>query len=216
VPASSTIAAFATATIALLLIPGPAVIYILNRSVSDGREVGLASVAGLEVGDAIQVLFAALGLSAVLATSATAFNVVKWAGAAYLVYIGVRTLTRRPDPIDATQPGVSREAAFRQGIVVNALNPKTALFFLSIFPQFIDPDLGSAVAQSLVLGGVFLVLATLFNSTYALLASSLRGVLLRGRALPFVQRYVAGTVFVGLGLLAATASSGRHSVSARR
>jgi threonine/homoserine/homoserine lactone efflux protein len=216
VPASSTILAFAAATIALLLIPGPAVIYILNRSVSDGREVGLASVAGLEVGDAIQVLFAALGLSAVLATSATAFNVVKWAGAAYLVYIGVRTLCRQPDPIDTTQSGMSRQRAFRQGIVVNALNPKTALFFLSIFPQFIDPDLGHAVMQSLVLGAVFLLLATIFNGTYALLASSLRGVLLRGRALPFVQRYVAGSVFVGLGLLAATASSGSHRVTARR
>jgi threonine/homoserine/homoserine lactone efflux protein len=215
VPESSTIVAFAAATIALLLIPGPAVIYILNRSVSDGREVGLASVAGLEVGDAIQVLFAALGLSAVLATSAAAFNVVKWAGAAYLVYLGIRTLSRRPDDIDPDQPGVSPGDAFRQGIVVNALNPKTALFFLSIFPQFIDPAAGRAITQSLVLGLVFLVLATIFNGTYALIASSLRGVLLRGRALPFVRRYVAGTVFVALGVLAATASAGERPAAAR-
>jgi threonine/homoserine/homoserine lactone efflux protein len=216
VPSPSTIAAFAAATVALLLIPGPAVIYILNRSISDGREVGLASVAGLEIGDAIQVLFAALGLSAVLATSATAFNVVKWAGVVYLVYIGIKTLARPADAIDPEQPGVTPRQAFRQGIVVNALNPKTALFFLSIFPQFIRADAGRAITQSLVLGAVFLVLATLFNGTYALLASSFRGVLLRGRALPFVRRYVAGGVFVGLGLLAATASAGGHSGAARR
>jgi threonine/homoserine/homoserine lactone efflux protein/ADP-ribose pyrophosphatase YjhB (NUDIX family) len=216
VPSTSTIAAFAAATIALLLIPGPAVIYILNRSISDGREVGLASVAGLEVGDAIQVLFAAFGLSAVLATSATAFNVVKWAGVAYLLYIGITTLARPADDLDPAQPGVAPRQAFRQGIVVNALNPKTALFFLSIFPQFIRPEAGRAITQSLVLGVVFLVLATLFNGTYALLASTFRGVLLRNRAVPFVRRWVAGGVFVGLGLLAATASAGGHRTTAAR
>lgn len=213
-PAGSTILAFAGATIALLLIPGPAVIYIVNRSVSDGREVGLASVAGLEIGDAIQVLFAALGLSAVLATSATAFTAVKWAGAAYLVYLGVRTLLRSPDPIGTEQSGVTARQALRQGIVVNALNPKTALFFLSIFPHFIDPDLGSHVAQSLALGAVFLVLATTFNGSYALIASSLRHVIARGSVLPFVQRYVAGSVFIVLGVLAATASAGRQPAGA--
>jgi threonine/homoserine/homoserine lactone efflux protein len=207
VPEPSTLLAFTIATIGLLLIPGPAVIYILNRSVSDGREVGLASVLGLEIGDAIQVLFAALGLSAVLATSATAFNAVKWAGAVYLLYLGVRTLMKRPDPIAADQPGVTPGRALRQGILVNALNPKTALFFLAIFPQFIHPDAGSPVVQSLVLGAAFLVLATIFNSTYALIASSLRGVVVRGRALPFVQRYVAGSVFILLGLIAATVSA---------
>jgi threonine/homoserine/homoserine lactone efflux protein len=216
VPEPSTIAAFAAATIALLLIPGPAVIYILNRSVSDGREVGLASVAGLEVGDAIQVLFAALGLSAVLATSAAAFNVVKWAGAAYLVYLGIRTLSRRPADIDTGQSGVTPSSAFRQGIVVNALNPKTALFFLSIFPQFIDPADGRAITQSMVLGAVFLLLATLFNGTYSLIASSLRGVLVRGRSLPFVRRYVAGVVFVALGVLAATVSTTERTTATGR
>lgn len=215
-PEPSTIAAFAAATIALLLIPGPAVIYILNRSVSDGREVGLASVAGLEVGDAIQVLFAALGLSAVLATSAAAFNVVKWAGAAYLVYLGIRTLSRRPADIDTGQSGVTPSSAFRQGIVVNALNPKTALFFLSIFPQFIDPADGRAITQSMVLGAVFLLLATLFNGTYSLIASSLRGVLVRGRSLPFVRRYVAGVVFVALGVLAATVSTTERTTATGR
>lgn len=206
VPDWSTIAAFSAATIALLLIPGPAILYILNRSVSDGREVGLAAVAGLEVGDAIQVMAAAAGLSAVIATSASAFNMVKWAGAIYLIITGVRTLMYPPEPLDPDQPGVSMRRAFRQGVIVNALNPKTALFFLSIFPQFIHADEGRAFTQALVLGAIFVVLATIFNGTYSLVASSLRTLLLRGRTLPFIRRWVSGSLFVGLGVLAATAS----------
>jgi len=205
VPELSTILAFCAATVALLLIPGPAVLYILNRSISDGRTVGLAAVAGLEVGDAIQVLFASLGLSAVLSASATLFNLVKWAGVFYLVYTGIRTLTREPVAVDGDQAAVSTKQAFRQGIIVNALNPKTALFFLSIFPQFIDTTSDHATLQSLFLGAIFVVLATLFNGSYSLMASGLRHLLLRGRTLPLIQRYVSGSLFIGLGLIAATA-----------
>ena len=205
VPDLSTLLAFSAATIALLLIPGPAVIYILNRSIADGRTVGLAAVAGLEVGDTIQMLFAAGGLSAVLAASPTLFNLVKWAGVAYLVYTGLRTLIRQPTVITADQAAVTPGFAFRQGIVINSLNPKTALFFLSIFPQFVDTNAPHANVQSLVLGIVFVLLATIFNGSYSLMASGLRHVLLRGETLPFIQRYVSGMLFVLLGLLAATA-----------
>ncbi|MEY4633978.1 MAG: hypothetical protein RLZ18_1350 [Actinomycetota bacterium] len=204
-PELSTILAFGAATIALLFIPGPAVIYILNRSISDGRNVGLAAVGGLEIGDAIQALFAALGLSAVLATSASLFNVVKWAGVAYLLYVGTRTLMTVPSELGQDNAHVSRRQAFRQGILVNALNPKTALFFLSIFPQFVNPNAEHATAQSLVLGAEFVVLATLFNGSLTLVASALRDLLLKGSALPFIRRYVSGCVFIALGLLAATA-----------
>lgn len=204
-PELSTLLAFGAATIALLFIPGPAVIYILNRSISDGRNVGLAAVAGLEIGDAIQALFAALGLSAVLATSASLFNMVKWAGVAYLLYVGIRTLTTVPSELGQDNGHVSLQHAFRQGIVVNALNPKTALFFLSIFPQFVNPNAQHATVQSLVLGAEFVVLATIFNGSLTLVASALRDLLLRGRALPFIRRYVSGFVFIALGLLAATA-----------
>lgn len=208
----SVILAFAAASVALLVIPGPAVLYIVNRSVSDGREVGLAAVAGLELGNLVHALAAAAGLSAVLATSATAFATVKWLGAGYLVFVGVRTLLRRPAVIDADAPGVSGRRAFGQGVVVNVLNPKVALFFLSFLPQFIDTD-RSAGTQALVLGLVFVLLGCLTDGLYSLLASSLRTVLLRGRALPFVQRYVAGTVFIGLGVVAATASAGHTSTT---
>jgi len=197
---------FAIASLALLLIPGPAVIYILNRSVSDGREAGLAAVAGLELGNLIHVIAASAGLSAVLATSAAAFNVVKWLGAGYLVFVGVRTLLSRPAALDGDPFVVSRRRSFVQGIVVNVLNPKVALFFLSYLPQFIDPDNGAAWTQALVLGSIFVLIGCLTDGTYALTASALRSVLLSGRTLPFVQRYVAGTVFIALGLMATTSS----------
>jgi threonine/homoserine/homoserine lactone efflux protein len=145
-------------------------------------------------------------LSAVLATSAAAFNTVKWLGAGYLVYVGVRTLMQPAAPIDPDQPGVSARKAFTQGIVVNVLNPKVALFFLSFLPQFIHPEMGRPGLQALVLGLVFVLIGACTDGTYSLLASSLRDVLLKGRALPFVRRWVAGGVFIGLGLVAATAS----------
>lgn len=208
-PTLDTVLAFATATIVLLLIPGPAIFYILNRSVSDGRQVGLAAVAGLEVGDTVQAAAAAFGLSAVIATSATAFNVVKWAGVVYLVITGLSTLLRPPAPIDPDQPGISVRRAFRQGVIVNALNPKTALFFLSIFPQFVQLDRGHTTLQSLVLGAVFVALATVFNGTYCILASGLRDRVLRGQALPIMRRYVSGTMFIGLGAMAALTGHAR-------
>ncbi len=207
VPASS-LGAFAVASFLLLIIPGPAVIYILNRSVSDGRNVALSAVAGLECGNFMHVIAASAGLSAVLAASSTAFNTVKWCGAIYLIFIGARTLLRRPAAMNATLTTMPPRKAFIQGFVVNTLNPKVALFFLSFLPQFIDPDKGSAWFQALVLGLVFVAIGCVTDSAYALTASSLRTVLLRGRALPFVQRWVAGSVFILLGLVAGTASAG--------
>ena len=191
----------------LLIIPGPAVIYILNRSVSDGRQVGLAAVAGLELGNLVHALAAAAGLSAVLATSAAAFTIVKWLGATYLIVVGIRTLLRPAPPLAADRATISPRRAFAQGVVVNILNPKVALFFLSFLPQFIHPDDGGVATQALVLGLVFVAIGCLTDSAYAMLASGLREVLLRGKTLPIVRRWVAGTVFIGLGLVAGTASA---------
>jgi threonine/homoserine/homoserine lactone efflux protein len=207
VPDINAIVTFAIASLALLLIPGPAVIYVLNRSVSDGREAGLAAVAGLELGNLVHVIAASVGLSAVLATSATAFNVVKWLGAGYLIFVGLRTLATRPQVIESLSTSVSRRRSFLQGIVVNTLNPKVALFFLSYLPQFINADNGAAWSQALILGIIFVAIGCLTDGTYALAASALRSVLVNGRSLPFVQRYVAGSVFIGLGLMATKASS---------
>ena len=203
-PDLGSIVTFAIASVTLLLIPGPAVIYILNRSVAGGREVGLSAVAGLELGNLVHAVAASAGLSAVLATSATAFNTVKWLGAGYLIFVGVRTLLRPATTVASEATSISRRRTFVQGIVVNTLNPKVALFFLSFLPQFIDPDKGAAWSQALVLGITFVLIGCLTDGLYALTASALRARLLSGRALPFVQRYVAGTVFIGLGVVAAT------------
>jgi threonine/homoserine/homoserine lactone efflux protein len=214
VPSPSTIAAFAAASIVLLLIPGPAVLYIVNRSVSEGRVTGLASAGGVAIGNLFHAVAAAVGLTAVIRTSVVAFETVKWLGAGYLVFVGIRTLTRGVDPIVDDQVQVRPRAAFAQGIVVNVFNPKVALFFLSYLPTFIHPDEGSAGVQALVLGLVFVTLGFCSDSCYALLASGLRDVMLRGRALPFVRRWVAGTVFVGLGVLAATGSASTSTAKA--
>ena len=203
-PTFESLAAFGIASLALLVIPGPAVLYIINRSVADGRNVALAAVAGLEIGNFMHVIAATVGLSAVIATSATAFSAVKWIGAGYLVYIGIRTLATKPQAVNQLNDPMSRRRAFTQGIVVNTFNPKVALFFLSFLPQFIDADRGSAALQSLVLGSTFVVLGCISDSLFAILASALRGTLLRGKSLPFVQRYVAGSVFIALGAIAST------------
>jgi threonine/homoserine/homoserine lactone efflux protein len=172
-------------------------------------------VAGIELGNLVHALAAAVGLSAVLATSATAFNAVKWLGAGYLIIVGVRTLVRRPQPINSDRAAISHRRAFGQGIVVNILNPKVALFFLSFLPQFIHTEQGGSGRQALALGIVFVLIGCMTDSVYSVLASSLRGALMRGRGLPFVQRYVAGTVFIGLGLVAATATAGDRTSTAR-
>jgi threonine/homoserine/homoserine lactone efflux protein len=203
-PSIESLLAFGIASLALLVIPGPAVLYIINRSVADGRNVALAAVAGLEIGNFMHVIAATVGLSAVIATSAAAFSAVKWIGAGYLIYIGIRTLATKVQAVNQLNDPMSRRRAFTQGIVVNTFNPKVALFFLSFLPQFIDADRGSAALQSLVLGSTFVVLGCISDSLFAILASALRGTLLRGKSLPFVQRYVAGSVFIALGAIAST------------
>jgi len=192
------------ATLALVLVPGPAVLYIITRSVNQGRTAGLASAAGIATGGLVHVAGAALGLSALLASSAAAFSLVKYIGAAYLIYLGVRTLMTAPSLMDSTN--AERTALHRlysQGIVVQAFNPKVALFFLAFLPQFIDPHRGSVVAQSLILGSMFILVGLCTDSTYALVAGTLGAWLKQQRAFAAVQRYVAGAVFVGLGLTTA-------------
>ena len=204
-PDLNSLISFAVASVALLVIPGPAVIYIVNRSVADGRQIGLAAVVGLELGTFMHVLTATVGLSAILATSENAFNVVKYLGASYLVLIGLRTLTRKPEAISTSASSMTQSQAFRQGFIINMLNPKIALFFLSFLPQFIDPNISSNARQSLILGSVFVLCGFVIDGIYALTASSLREVLVKGKALPFIQQYVAGVVFVLLGAAAALA-----------
>ena len=200
---------FAAATI-LLLTPGPAVLYIVARSVHQGRIAGLVSVAGIAVGSLVHVLAATLGLSALLASSAVAYSALRYAGAAYLVFLGLRQLLRR-EPVDAPEdaPEEPLRRIFVNGIFVNILNPKTALFFLAFLPQFVDVSRGSVTAQLLALGLLFTVMGMTSDGMYALLAGTARTWLKGNRGFLRVQRYVSGTVYVGLGLAAAFAGTNR-------
>jgi threonine/homoserine/homoserine lactone efflux protein len=202
-PDSGTVWVFCVTALALLLIPGPAVLYVVVQGAEQGRRVGLASVAGIHLGTLVHVFAATVGLSALIVTSALAFSVVKYAGALYLIYVGVRKLLGRDDP--SLEPGgqrVSYRRAFVRGAIVNVLNPKTALFFLALLPQFVGPDRGGVWSQALVLGLLFVALGLVTDSTYALAAGTVGGFLRRRRR---GMRYGSGLVFVGLGAAAAFA-----------
>jgi len=189
-------------------VPGPAVVYVVARSIHQGRRAGLASVVGIHVGTLVHIAAATLGLSALIASSAVAFTAVKIAGAVYLVGLGLWTLlSRRAEPEVALGGERNLRRAFAQGILVNVLNPKTALFFLAFLPQFVDPDAPHPALQIAFLGFLFALLGLVTDSTWALAAGTAGGVLRRSRRFARVQRYVTGTVYVGLGVATAMAGS---------
>jgi len=200
---------FVAATFVFLLIPGPAVMFIVTRSVGQGRRAGLVSVAGIHAGTLIHVFGAVLGL---LATSATAFTAVKLAGAAYLVYLGVRALVGRDGDADPAAVAVvrSHRRLFAEGFLVNLLNPKTAVFFLAFVPQFVEPGASHATSQLLVLSAVYVSMGLATDGSYALAAGSI-GVRLRSRPRGVSRhaRRASGVVYVALGLV--TAFTGRHA-----
>ncbi len=206
-PSPTALLLFAAASIALLVVPGPAVLYVVTRSVSQGRRAGLVSVLGVHAGSGVHVAAAAFGLSALLASSATAFAIVKYLGAAYLVWLGVQKLRTRQDSGTAPEaPPVPPRRLFVQGIVVNVLNPKTAIFFLAFLPQFVDPTRGPVALQILVFGACFIVLGMLSDGGYALLAGALSGRVRRtARSRRRLDR-ASGVVYLGLGAGAALAS----------
>lgn len=210
-PNFSNLSLFFVASLLLLLTPGPAVLYILARSIHQGRKAGLISTLGLEVGTLCQIIAAALGISALIASSALAFNVVKYLGAAYLIYLGIRKLLIREELQEAAiNENLNLKRVFWQGVLVNLLNPKTSLFFLAFLPQFIDPAQGNAIAQILFLGLLFVTMATISDGLYAMLGGTL-GQWLRGNR-PFLktQRYFAGSVYIGLGVSTALSGSNHH------
>lgn len=197
--------AFVAAAALLAVIPGPGLLYVLARSLGGGVRTGMRSTAGTATGGLIHVVTAVLGLSAVLAESATAFELIRLAGAAYLIGLGLQTLRQaRSSPIVDAQ---GSQHAFRQGIVTEALNPKTAMFFLTFLPQFVQPQRGPVAGQLLVLG--FLVIA--FNATpdvaVTLLAGRLQRLLLRSPRWWTRQRIGSGLLLIGLGGAAAATGS---------
>ena len=212
IPGGHELALFMVASFALAFVPGPAVLYIVAESVQGGRLAGLVSALGIATGGFVHVVFAAVGLSSLLVSSANAFEVVKYAGAAYLIYLGIRRFLTRAEPVEAhLRPAKSRRSLFRQGVVVNVLNPKTAIFFFAFLPQFIDPDAGWVPGQILLLGLIFIAIALASDSMWALAAGTAGRWLRSSRRWLSVQRWVSGSVFIGLGL--ATALTGHRKTT---
>jgi len=211
-PDPNALAVFVLAAVVLLVIPGPAVLYVVSQSVSRGRLAGLVSMLGVQAGALVHVAAAAAGLSALLVRSAVAFDVVKFAGAAYLIFLGVRRLLGRDgSEVEGLQRERSLWRLFGQGVVVNVLNPKTALFFFAFLPQFVDVDRGSVALQIATLGLLFILLAIVSDGLYALAAGSAAG-WLRGRpGFARGQRFATGGVLVGLGVLAAFSGAKNES-----
>jgi threonine/homoserine/homoserine lactone efflux protein len=207
-PDPGRLAVFVVAALALLIVPGPAVLYVVTRSIHQGRRAGLASVLGIHVGTLVHIAAATAGLSALILSSALAFTAVKIAGAAYLVGLGLWTLFGRHGDVEIRVGGERRlRRVFAQGIVVNVLNPKTALFFLAFLPQFVDPNAEMPALQIALLGVLFGSLGLVTDSLWALAAGTAGGLLRGSRRFLSAQRYVAGTVYIGLGVATAFAGS---------
>jgi threonine/homoserine/homoserine lactone efflux protein len=202
---------FSTAALILLVIPGPSVLYVVARSLDQGRKAGLASTSGISTGTLAHVVAATLGLSALLLSSATAYSVVKYAGAAYLFYLGIKKFRERPtiDTKETQVQALPLRRVYAQGVLVEALNPKTALFFFAFLPQFANPARGQVSLQFLTLGMLFTLLGFTSDSIWALTAGSAAGWLRRNRSFSRNQRYISGTVYLGLGMATAVSGS-RH------
>ena len=210
-PSAANLWLFIAAALALLLVPGPAVLFIVARSVEQGRLAGFVSDLGIHAATLVHVAAAALGLSAILASSALAFSAVKYAGAAYLIWLGLKKIFGR---VENPGEGIAGPAhgyrrLFRDGFVVNLLNPKTALFFLAFLPQFVDLNRGHVAMQIAMLGLLFTGLGFITDGCYALAAGTAGNFLKRSRAWLGFERYVSGVVFIGLGLSAVFAGNNR-------
>jgi threonine/homoserine/homoserine lactone efflux protein len=202
---------FVPAALVVLLVPGPAVIYISTKSLAEGKRAGLVSVLGVQLADLTHALFAAAGLSAILLTSSLAFDAVKFLGAGYLIYLGLRSILSREGGSTAqsflpvrTKPS----RVFANGFLVDLLNPKTALFFYAFLPQFVGPPAGAAAAeQILFLGIVFVLLGLCTDSSYALFGSLVRNLLSKTSRFRKSGKYVTGGIYLAIGVIAATVNS---------
>jgi threonine/homoserine/homoserine lactone efflux protein len=204
-PGATNIGLFISAALVLLLIPGPAVLYIVGRSIEQGRRAGFVSILGIHTATLVNVVAAALGLSAVIASSALAFGVIKYAGAAYLIWLGLSKIFKAAETpganIALARHGYAR--LFRDGFIVNLLNPKTALFFLAFLPQFVNMNRGHAATQVVVLGLIFIVLGFISDSGYAIAAGTVGNWMKHSRRYLKMERYVSGVLLIGLGVTAA-------------
>lgn len=207
-PTWTTVLLFMLTALGLLFIPGPAVLFIMTRSMDEGRRAGVISSLGVGTADLVHTTAAAFGLSALLMTSALAFSIVKYLGAAYLIYLGIRTLLRRDGPQHTSRTEAKTPARmFFQGMTVELFNPKTALFFLAFLPQFVDPARGTITLQFLLFGCLFAILGLCSLTFYGLLTGTIATLLKSNTRFQRIQRYVTGSIYIALGLTAAFTGS---------
>jgi threonine/homoserine/homoserine lactone efflux protein len=199
-PEKAAFLTFLIAALALNIAPGPDMLYVIGRSVGQGRRAGIVSSLGVFVGCWVHILAAAFGIAALLRSSPMAFNVVRYAGAAYLMYLGMRLLAQKTNLVSQPLKAESLTSIFRQGAITNILNPKVAIFFLAFLPQFIDAHRGSVALQIVLLGLIFNVGGTLVNLAVAYAGGTLGESLRRNQSIARLQRRFTGLIFVGLGL----------------
>ncbi len=209
-PDFSNLILFIAAALILFVTPGPAVLYIVARSIEQGRTAGIVSVLGISAGSLFHIAAAAFGVSALLASSALMFNFVKYLGAAYLIYLGVRKFLAR----DETEQAAAFEhkklsRIFYQGVIVNLLNPKTALFFFAFLPQFVDVSKGAVTMQILLLGIIFVALGILSDGLWAVAAGTAGNWLKKNARFLRAQRYFSGSVLIAMGVATAVSGSNR-------
>lgn len=194
---------FFSAALALNLSPGPDLIYILSQTIAQGRRVGTASALGVCTGALVHVIAAALGLSAILATSALAFSVVKYVGAAYLIYLGIQSLRSAGTSFDVSHiktPKASPWQAFKQGVLIDILNPKVAVFFMAFLPQFVRPELGHTSTQIIGLGVLVVLVAIVVEVVFVLAAARTTSILRNNRRLSIWLDRVLGSILITLGI----------------
>ena len=211
-PSLSTYALFIATALALLAIPGPAVLYVVSRSIDQGRRAGLASVLGITSGTVVHVTLATVGLSSLVLASKIAFDAVRYVGAAYLVFLGVRRLlTRQAEEDPASRAPRSARDLYTQGLIVNLLNPKTIVFIFAFIPQFVDVSAPHVGRQIFVLGLTFATLGLITDSLYALAAGTVADRLRGSRGMAKFERWFGGSILVGLGVAAALVAPHRSN-----
>jgi threonine/homoserine/homoserine lactone efflux protein len=203
-PSPATFGVFLATGLVLLAIPGPAVLYVVTRSIDHGRSAGIASVFGITTGTVVHVVLATVGLSSLVLASRVAFDGVRYVGAAYLVFLGVQRLLRRRTEDDARSPAVrTRRALYTQGLIVNLTNPKTIVFIFAFIPQFVDVGAGHVWLQIMALGLTFALLGFLSDTCYAVVAGSIADRLRGTQRIARIERWFGGTVLIALGVVAA-------------
>jgi threonine/homoserine/homoserine lactone efflux protein len=196
---SAVLLAFFAAATAIILAPGPAQALVISRSLSEGKRSGIMTAIGLNIGTIVHAAAAALGLSAILATSAVAFALIKYIGAAYLIYLGIKEL-RSHTPQLAAESNISTRQALNKAILTGILNPKIALFFLAFLPQFIDPQHGSVLLQFLMLGFLLAIMDIIYESFLAIAADVLSARLLGSERFALWRQRFTGVILIGLGI----------------